>query len=303
MVKHEYSARTAGLALMLGGALWGLYWIPVRYFLDQGLTGPWPGVVMYIAALIGLVPFAWPARRMLVSHWRILLLSGAFTGAAFSLYSTSLVYTDVVRAILLFYLTPIWGTLLGLVFLGERLTAARMLGLLLGVGGLFVVLGSETGFPWPRYLGDWLALASGVAWAVGSLGLYRTRGIAVPIQIFAFLLGALAASALGIMMQVGLGAPLPTPAMVWSAAPLAALSVIYVLPMLFLTIWPATRLTPARVGLLLMSEVIVGILSAAWLSGEHFGWREAIGATLIVGAAVIEILGGEAEEPEGQSAP
>jgi drug/metabolite transporter (DMT)-like permease len=62
--------------------------------------------------------------------------------------------------------------------------------------------------------------------------------------------------------------------------------------MIFLTIWPATLLTPARVGLLLMSEVVVGLISAAVFSGEPFGLREATGAVLIVSAAVLEIARG-----------
>ncbi|MEM9427707.1 MAG: EamA family transporter, partial [Pseudomonadota bacterium] len=113
------SETSAGLVLLLGGAMWGLYWIPVRYLGELGLTGSWSGAVMFLAALAALLPFLWPVRRVLVQRWRVLILSGVFTGAAFSLYSTSLVYTDVVRSILLFYLTPVWGTVLGLVFLGE----------------------------------------------------------------------------------------------------------------------------------------------------------------------------------------
>ena len=35
------------------------------------------------------------------------------------LYSVSMLYTDIVRAMLLFYLTPLWSTLLARLFLGE----------------------------------------------------------------------------------------------------------------------------------------------------------------------------------------
>jgi drug/metabolite transporter (DMT)-like permease len=61
--------------------------------------------------------------------------------------------------------------------------------------------------------------------------------------------------------------------------------------MLFLTIWPATVLTPARLGLLLMSDIVVGVISAALWSGEPFGWREGIGTMMIVGAGFVEVLG------------
>ncbi|MEM9011070.1 MAG: DMT family transporter [Pseudomonadota bacterium] len=295
MISARTPARiqtTASIALVVGGMLWGLYWIPVRFFAAGGLPGPWPGIAMYLVSLVVLLPFLWPDRRALMRNWRAVFFSGLFTGAAFSLFTTSLVYTDVVRSILLFYLAPIWGTLLGLVFLGERLTLVRVIGLIVGLAGLIVILGGEQMIPGPRNLGDWLALASGLAWSIGSLGLYRTTGVSLPIQVFAFVVGAVLISIAGVVLAWGGGAALPEMDAVAGLAPYAVLSVIYVLPMLFLTIWPATKLTPARVGLLLMSEVVVGLATAALFAGEPFGWREGVGAALIVGAAVLEITRG-----------
>ena len=286
---RDGSDLTASIALLIGGAMWGLYWIPVRFFEDAGLSGSWPGVVMYLAALVALVPILWPKRRDLALNWRSLVLSGAFTGAAFSLYTASLVYTDVVRAILLFYLTPIWGTILGVMFLGEGLHARRAIGLICGIGGLFVVLGDAQSLPWPRNTGDWLALFSGMAWAVGSLGLYRTQQTPVSVQVFGFLVGALCIGVLGLTVERVLNVPNPDGADFAAMAPYIAFSALFVLPMLFLTIWPATKLSPARVGLLLMSEVVVGLFSAALYSGDPFGLRELAGAVLIVSAAVLEI--------------
>ncbi|MEM6406966.1 MAG: DMT family transporter [Pseudomonadota bacterium] len=283
------SDTVAGAALLIGGAMWGLYWIPVRYFAEAGLPGSWPGVVMYLAALVAVSPALWRIRGVLARNWRGLILSGMFTGAAFSLYTTSLVYTDVVRSILLFYLTPIWGTALGLAFLGETLTMRRGLALICGLGGLFVVLGEAGSLPWPRNIGDWLALLSGIAWALGSLGLYRARGIPVAGQVFAFVLGALLIAAIAIPIELHLGQSLPTAKAVQDTALYAALSAAFVLPMLFLTIWPATRLAPARVGMILMSEVVVGLASAALFANEVFGLREAAGAALIVSAALLEL--------------
>ena len=293
MIKQRTPHQTqtiASVALLIGGAMWGLYWIPVRFFVQLGLPGSWPGISMYLAGLVAVLPFLWRERRVLVTRWRSLIFSGMFTGAAFSLYTTSLVYTDVVRSILLFYLTPIWGTMLGLVFLGERLRLQRAVGLLCGIGGLFIVLGGNQGIPWPKNAGDWLALVSGIAWALGSLGLYRAQKIPIPGQVFAFVTGALIVAGIGVLVDLYLDLPIPSKAVLINAAPYAALSAVLVLPMLFLTIWPATLLSPARVGLLLMSEVVVGLFSAALLAGEPFGWREVFGAALIVTAAILEML-------------
>ncbi len=284
--------KVASIALVFGGMLWGLYWIPVRFFVDKGLTGPWPGMVMYVAALLVLSPFLWRMRLEIFQDWRGLIISGMFTGAAFSLFSISLVYTEVVRSILLFYLTPVWGTLLGRLFLGERLSPMRLLGLFSGLLGLVIVLGGEQIIPRPRNAGDWLALISGMVWALGTLGLYRAGAVPVSGQVFAFLAGALVLSLVSLPFGSGPIFPTGDGSSVLDVLPFALVSALYTLPMVFLTIWPATQLSPARVGLLLMSEVVVGLISAAIFSGEPFGLREATGAAFIVTAAVLEIIRG-----------
>ena len=82
-------------------------------------------------------------------------------------------------------------------------------------------------------------------------------------------------------------ATLPYPKII----PAALIITLYAVPMIWLTIAPARILSPARVGILLMSEVVVGALTAALLSGQEFGLREAIGTMLIIAAALAEISG------------
>lgn len=62
------------------------------------------------------------------------------------------------------------------------------------------------------------------------------------------------------------------------------------LPITYLTIWPTTVLSPGRVGMLLMVEVIVGVASAAILTDDQFGLRELAGTVLIISAVVVEVL-------------
>ena len=65
---------------------------------------------------------------------------------------------------------------------------------------------------------------------------------------------------------------------------------LVMLPICYLTIWPAAVLSPGRVGMLLMAEVLVGVASAAILTDEPFGLREMTGAALIISAGVVEVL-------------
>ncbi len=279
------------LGIALGGVLWGLFWLPIRALGERGLEGAWPGAILYAACLVVLLPvlpFRW---RHLKANWRSLLYSGLFTGTAFACYATSLLLTEVVRTILLFYLTPLWGTLFGVLLLGERLTVIRVSALALGFAGMLVVFGLGVQFPWPRNLGDWLALISGVAWAYGSLRLYKMGSGATLEQILSFVVGGLFVIIIGLAFGSAVFGSAPARETLLAAAPFGLLSALYVLPMLVLTIWPASLLSPGRIGILLMGEIVVGVGSAAFLAGEPFGLREILGTLLIVSAGAVEVFG------------
>ena len=51
----------------------------------------------------------------------------------------------------------------------------------------------------------------------------------------------------------------------------------------------AARLEPARVGILLMAEVLVGVVSAAAIAGEQVGPLELAGGALVLAAGVLEV--------------
>ena len=290
---HDIARNPAAAAvgLAVGGLFWGLYWMPLRALSELGMGGAWPGAFVFSGTAMLLAPLIWHRRAGLRANWWELVSCGLLTGAAFSLFSTAIILTDVLRAIVLFYLTPVWGTLLGLAFLGERLTTARLAALALGITGLLIMLGLGAGWPVPRSLGDSLALASGMVWALGSLRLYQARHISMSEQVIAFVVGGLVIALATITLGGAALNPIGGP-QVFAAAivPLAVIS-LFVVPTLFLTVWPATVLPPARVGLILMTEIVVGVISAALFAGEAFGWREAVGSLMIVSAGLVEVLG------------
>lgn len=268
--------------------MWGLFWLPVRHFEEMGFTGAWPGLVVYLSALFLIAPFAWRVPLPPVSKWHLLSV-GLLTGAAFSLYSTAIILTDVLRAILFFYLTPVWGTVIGIIFLGERLTGARVVAILLAFAGLFAVVGF--GSRSALNLGDALALASGFVWAIGSYRVYQLGRTPASHLAVAFLAGSIAVTLLLIVLGgevIGPRPEFPPLRQIW---PYALAAGMFAVPMILLTVYPASVLTPGRMGILLMSEVVVGIGSVALLAGEPFGPYEALGSTLIVSASLVEVAG------------
>lgn len=304
MSTHRRSDLLPGLFVAVSGVLWGLFWLPFRVLGEAGFAGGWASLVFYLGSMIVLIPFAIARRRRLRAAGIGLVFTGAVAGAAFSLYATALLLTEVVRVLLLFYLTPVWGTLLGWILLGERITRYRGAALVLGLAGLLVILGIEDGFPMPRNAGDWMALLAGMAWAWGSLRIYMQPEVEAFETTFAFFAGGLLVTAVVAFLPLQANELSPAISMLAAAWPWLVLLIgVFGIPPVLMTLWGAARLTPGRVGILLMGEVAVGIVSAALWSGEPFGLREVVGATLIVGAAVVELMQHRPAVSSGWEAP
>lgn len=278
------------LGLAFGAALWGLYWIPVRGIEAAGVAAFWTGPVIFGASTLLFIPLVFLRLQHFAAHWRHTLIPGLLTGFAFALYIASINLTDVVHALLLFYMTPLWSTLLGLAILKERLTTNRVVALLLAFAGLYVVLAVEQGLPIPRNTGDWFALLSGLCWAVGSLKLFQDGSQYIVEKVTMFVFFAFLLSLGLVVWQQGHLGGAPELGDFRRGWYWIALVAMLMLPIVYLTIWPATLLSPGRVGMLLMVEVIVGVASAAMLSGDSFGLREAAGTLLILSAAAVEVM-------------
>ena len=274
-------------AIAISGALWGLYWIPVRHLQAGGVGVVWFTLGLFVAALALLVPLLVrypPARAAFTPR---MLVTGLLTGGAFVLYTVSIVLTEVVAAILLFYMSPVWATVLGRVLLAERFTASRLVALAMGLGGLWVVLGTESGVPLPRNSGDWCALAAGVMWALGTLRVHQDAATSSAAHAASLFVGG--ALVIGVVALLPDMAGPPPPVTAASAAIVLAMAVVSLLSA-WSILWGARLLSPGRAGLLLMMEVITGLASAAVLAGEPFGMAQVFGSVLIAGAVVVEVL-------------
>lgn len=84
-------------------------------------------------------------------------------------YAGALIYTDVVRALLLYHLTPIWSTLLARALLGETVTPIKWATISLGVLAIIVIVRIEAGFDLTFNLGDWMGLCDGMARALAAV--------------------------------------------------------------------------------------------------------------------------------------
>ena len=281
----------AKLACVLAGAVWGLFWFPLRWLAEAGFEGPWSAVAFSAAQLLCLAPIvAWRARRLRAGGLP-LLLTGLAAGVSMAAYALAVVYTDVIRAMLLFYLTPLWSTLLARVVFGEPITGRRWVAIGLAFGGLVAILGTDGGLPWPRNAGDWLGLASGLVWAVATVRLRLDRRNGAVDITAAFCFWSLA-TCLAATLLPGTPAAPAWPVVAGEMAWLIPLVAAIGIPGALAALWGPKHVDPGLVGILFMSEIVVGTVTAAIWAGEPFGLAELAGVVLIAAAGLFEAATG-----------
>lgn len=271
--------------------MWGTFWIPVRKLDELG-----QGSLLFTASgfalpfLIAIPILIKNARRIMSAGWSLWLLGLSF-GIAGSFYAEGALRGNVARVILLFYLTPVWSTLLARIFLNQPISARRMLTLALGLAGMVVILGAENLVPIPRNISEWLGLIAGFSWGVAMVCAQRLHNVTAfessAVIFFFFSLSFIVLSLIPGGREWTLNTELLLPfGIVW----ILALAFIWNLPSTILTMYGAVKVEPGKVAILLMLEVIIGIATSALLTDEPFGAREMIGAVLIICAGVTEFV-------------
>lgn len=282
----EFKAK---LACLYAGAVWGLFWIPLRALEEAGLHGLWITVVYFLVPTICLVPVALWRWRHVRKGGLQLQLTAMISGGALLLYSTSIIYTDVVRAMLLFYLTPVWATILARLVLGDAITPTRIAAMMLAIVGMLTIFGLGARFPIPQNAGDWLGLGSGFLWAIAMVRIRMVESHSAIELTVGFCQWSLIFSA-GAAFLLAPG-HLPSVGQILPALPLLLVFMaLLVLPGTYASLWGPKFLSPGVVGLLFMTEIVVGAISVALLAGEPFGIREVTGVILIAGASMLEPL-------------
>lgn len=279
----------AMVAVAVAGVAWGIFWIPLRALDASGIVGVWAVIFFYLLPTILLAPIIVLRRRQIVNGGWPLQVAGALAGVALVCYAGALIFTEVVRATLFFYLTPIWSTVLARIVLGEPITMPRWGTIGLGLLGLLIIVRADTGISGGLNVGDWMGIAGGVIWAAAAVVMKSDEdGNGIDFTLSYFIWGSAAALLLLTVPLDGTGS-MPdwdtTRAVLLWMVPLALLLVI---PPAFAIMWGATVLSPGLVAILFMTEISAAAITAAIWAGEPFGVRELSGVILISAAGVFE---------------
>lgn len=246
----------AGLRSCCGAVLLGLWarWCGIELFRDDRIGGP-------------------------------LLATSLLFAAEFALLYPGLERTTVAHAVILLYTSPL-VVAVGAHFLipGDRLTLAKLAGLLLALAGVAIVLlGREAapGTAGPTLAGDLLCLGGAFAWGGLTLCIRATRLASVPAQRVTFFQLLISGPVLiGLSLELGeMGIVDPNPTVLGAFA----FTVVFVAFFVFTTTtWLFQSYPASRVMAFLMLTPLFGVVAGYLLLGEAVGWSLLAGLALVV---------------------
>jgi drug/metabolite transporter (DMT)-like permease len=268
---------------------WGLTW-PVNKVILESLTPIWAvairsaiGAVALFALSLAFGRLRPPPRHDVPVVLSLALLHMVGFGV---LASVGLALVPTGRSVLLAYTTPLWVMPGAALFLGERLTARRAIGVLIGLAGL-AVLFNPLAFDWQSrdaLIGNAAMIAAALSWAASILHLRGHRWRSTPFDLLPWQSALAAVVVTTIALAVD-----GVPAVAWRGTLIAMLLYAGV-PGTALAYWAmavAGRTLPAvttSLGLL-VTPVVSVVIATLWL-------REPLTGTLV--AAIALILGGVA---------
>lgn len=283
------------LLLVSIGLFWGLNWPAVRVILTE--VPPFTMRALAFAAgaavLLAVARLRGERLRPARGEGAPLVVVALLSIFGFNLLTAfGQLLTETGRAAIIAFTMPVWGTLLSVLLLGERVTWERGAALVLGTAGLALLLGEDlldaARSPW----GSLVTLGAAVSWAGGTVLMKQRTWSLPPLAMAAWMLAisALPAGLGALLLERPWHLPLPSP----------AVALVFADHVLFPMVWCyaawvvlVARLPApvAAIGTLMIP--VVGVLSAMALLDEPPLVQKFVALVLVVvGIALILVVPG-----------
>ena len=271
---------------------WGLNWPGMKIILSE--VSVWwfrslclmfgGSFLMLISALSG------NRCRLYFDELRPVLFCGSFAilgWMVFSAYGVSLMPAG--RASIIAFTMPLWATIIAAWVLGERITAGKTAGLMLGLAGLGVLIGPDLLILKRAPAGALFMLLAAVSWGLGTVLLKR---IAWRLPTLSNIAWQLLLSAIPVTLIAVLTEPFPDLSAL-SGRAIIALVYLFLFPMSFCqwAYFKTVGLLPASIAAIgTLMVPVIGVFSSYLILGERIGAGDIVALLLVLSALVLVLL-------------
>jgi drug/metabolite transporter (DMT)-like permease len=268
-------------ALLTGATVWGLIWYPYRALDHAGVGGAAAALWTYTGAFVlGAI--------LLRPRWRFswgLAAVAVTAGWANVGFTIAVIYGDVMRVVLLFYLAPVWTMLFARLLLGERLSGAGYGLMLFALAGAIVMLWQpRMGWPLPRSGAEWMGLSAGAMFALSNVLIRKMAQVEIALKVLAVFFGGMVAGAACVAAAPSSGA---TWMAVGDQAWLLALLALVILAVNMAVQHGLMNVGANRAIVIYLFELVVTAVAAWALADEALTPKEWCGGLMIIAAGLL----------------
>jgi drug/metabolite transporter (DMT)-like permease len=281
---RDYLDLTAIMTITILTLLWGLNHTAIKYS-TQGVSPIFASALRsVIASICGVIYCLRKGER--IFHTDIMLFHGFMVGLLFGVEFAciyfGLLFTDAARSVVFVYLSPFVVAVGAHFFLkGDRLTALKMLGLVLAFSGIFIVFHGRPEAAKPTmFIGDILELIAAFLWGATTLYIKRFMAEKVhPINTFLYQLFF----SIPILLVVSL---ILEPRWIYGINPYIVASIIYqsvIVAFMSYFIWFKLihNYSVSRLSAFTFFTPIFGVLSGTILLNEEFTFSLMAGLPMV----------------------
>jgi len=272
-------------SLLFGAFIWGIIWYPYRLMANAGVSGIYSSFYVFILTIAIALPYFFITKKKVPiwskDFWLLALVAG-YTNIS---YVLAVIDGEVVRVMLLFYLSPVWTIFLAHFMLNEDTQKRHYIAVFISLIGAFIM------FWEPGYLihldskSDWLALSSGLGFAITNVMTRKHEHMTVNQKALAIWLGVIVVAMICIMFDKN---ALPT---LDFFRPVDAAIMMAIALSLFLSTllvqFGVTQIKAVEASSFFLFEIVVAAISSYFLVGESIAFNEWLGGIFIIAGVIL----------------
>jgi drug/metabolite transporter (DMT)-like permease len=280
----KYQNQFATFGLLFGAVCWGVIWYPYRIMQDAGISGLASSFYTYLIAISVSAIILHKQWRAAIHQPRSVIWLAIVAGWTNLSYVLAIIDGEVMRVMLLFYLSPLWTLLIAHFLLKEPTNNRGIAVIALSLVGSFTMFWQYDALPLPNNMAEWLALSSGVGFAMTNVMSRHFSSLSITVKSMAVWIGVLLMSLALILFQ---GAPLPNPMTLTGMQLVTMFAILFLLMAATLCVqYGISHIPVTKASVLFMFELVVAAVASYLLTDEILSFREWLGGTLIVVAAL-----------------
>ncbi len=272
-------------SLLFGAFVWGIIWYPYRLMAQAGVSGIYSSLYVFILTIAIALPYFYITKKKLSiwskDFWLLALVAG-YTNIS---YVLAVIDGEVVRVMLLFYLSPVWTIFLAHFMLNEDTQKRHYIAVFISLIGAFIM------FWEPGYLihldskSDWFALSSGLGFAITNVMTRKHEHMTINQKALAIWLGVIVVAMICVMFDRN---AMPT---LDFFRPIDAAIIMVIALSLFLSTllvqFGVTQIKAVEASSFFLFEIVVAAISSYFLVGESIALKEWLGGILIITGVIL----------------